>query len=77
MEAGTPAESSVCGPASNGHLASLIGTPDDGPARKVSAAGFSGIAINFVNFIDEFPLFRDEVLPRLERLGVHRGAPAR
>jgi FMNH2-dependent dimethyl sulfone monooxygenase len=64
----------------NGHSSiKLIGTPDDvaGGFAKVSAAGFTGIAINFVNFIDEFPLFRDEVLPRLERLGVHRGAPGR
>jgi FMNH2-dependent dimethyl sulfone monooxygenase len=26
--------------------------------------------MNFVNYLDEFPYFRDEVLPRLERLGV-------
>jgi FMNH2-dependent dimethyl sulfone monooxygenase len=63
----------------NGHSSiKLIGTPDDVAQgfAKVSATGFTGIAINFVNFIDEFPLFRDEVLPRLERLGVRKAAPS-
>jgi len=26
--------------------------------------------VSFVNYLDEVPLFRDEVLPRLVRLGV-------
>jgi len=30
----------------------------------------NGIAISFVNYTDELPFFRDEVLPRLERLGL-------
>lgn len=34
------------------------------------ADGLRRVAINFVNFNTEFPFFRDEVLPRLERLGV-------
>lgn len=45
----------------------------DGVARELadySAAGLTGIGMNFVNYLDEFPYFRDEVLPRLERLGV-------
>jgi len=37
---------------------------------KISATGITGIAIDFMNFTDEFPFFRDEVLPRLERLGI-------
>jgi dimethylsulfone monooxygenase len=28
-----------------------------------------------VNYADEFPYFRDEVLPRLERLGLRKPAP--
>lgn len=50
----------------------LIGTPDDVAAElaKISAAGFIGTTITFVNYVNEFPYFRDEVLPRLERLGL-------
>jgi len=50
----------------------LFGDPDDVAAglAGISRAGFTGIAVNFVHYLDEFPIFRDEVLPRLERLGV-------
>ena len=50
----------------------FIGDPDDVAAylAQVSAAGFTGCALSLVNYLDEFPYFRDEVLPRLERLGV-------
>jgi dimethylsulfone monooxygenase len=50
----------------------MVGTPDHvaGELAKVSAAGFTGIAFSFVNYLAEFPYFRDEVLPRLERLGI-------
>jgi alkanesulfonate monooxygenase SsuD/methylene tetrahydromethanopterin reductase-like flavin-dependent oxidoreductase (luciferase family) len=50
----------------------FIGSPDDvaGYLAQVSAAGFEGIAVSFVNYADEFPYFRDEVLPRLQRLGL-------
>ena len=52
----------------------LIGDPDDVAAElaKISAAGFIGTTITFVNYVDEFPYFRDEVLPRLERLGLRK-----
>ena len=52
----------------------LIGDPDDVAAElaKISGAGFIGTTITFVNYVDEFPYFRDEVLPRLERLGLRR-----
>jgi len=39
---------------------------------KISAAGFIGTTITFVNYLDEFPYFRHEVLPRLERLGLRQ-----
>jgi alkanesulfonate monooxygenase SsuD/methylene tetrahydromethanopterin reductase-like flavin-dependent oxidoreductase (luciferase family) len=53
---------------------SMVGTPDDvaGTLARVSAAGFDGIAFSFVNFSNEFPFFRQEVLPRLERMGVRQ-----
>jgi FMNH2-dependent dimethyl sulfone monooxygenase len=50
----------------------IVGDPDDVAAglAGLSEAGFAGFAFSFVNYIDEFPYFRDEVLPRLERLGL-------
>jgi hypothetical protein len=30
-----------------------------------------GIAFSMINDLNGLPLFRDEVLPRLERLGLH------
>ena len=52
----------------------VVGDPD-AVAKEFTAiahAGFSGIAMGFVNYLAEFPFFRDEVLPRLERAGVRR-----
>ena len=37
---------------------------------ELSTAGLNGIAISFINYLDEMPFFCDEVLPRLERLGL-------
>ena len=50
----------------------LTGSPDAiaNSLAQIAAAGFDGIALSFVNYLDELPLFRDEVLPRLERLGL-------
>ena len=55
----------------------LIGTPDDIAAglKSISDAGLAGTTIAFVNYIDEFPYFRDEVLPRLEVLGLREKSP--
>jgi len=36
----------------------------------LSQAGLTGIAVSFVNYIDELPFFCDEVIPRLRRAGV-------
>jgi alkanesulfonate monooxygenase SsuD/methylene tetrahydromethanopterin reductase-like flavin-dependent oxidoreductase (luciferase family) len=54
----------------------LIGTPDEIAAElaTLNQAGVRGIAVSFVNYLDEFPYFQDEVLPRLEALGVRRPA---
>jgi dimethylsulfone monooxygenase len=56
----------------------LIGDPDDVAKElaKISEAGFVGTTITFVNYVNEFPYFRDEVLPRLEKMGL-RKAPNR
>jgi FMNH2-dependent dimethyl sulfone monooxygenase len=50
----------------------MVGDPDDvaGTLAKISEAGFAGMCFSFVNYLAEFPFFRDEVLPRLERLGL-------
>jgi FMNH2-dependent dimethyl sulfone monooxygenase len=50
----------------------LIGDPD-GIARALadlSATGLTGIGLSFINYLDELPFFCEEVLPRLERLGL-------
>jgi dimethylsulfone monooxygenase len=50
----------------------FIGTPDQVAQElsSISAAGMRGIAVSFVNYLNEVPYFCDEVLPRLVRLGV-------
>ena len=50
----------------------LVGDPDavaQGLAA-LHAAGARGVAISFVNYIDELPFFCAEVLPRLVKLGL-------
>jgi FMNH2-dependent dimethyl sulfone monooxygenase len=39
----------------------------DGAAHP---AGLTGIAVSFVNYLDELPYFCAEVLPRMARLGL-------
>lgn len=54
----------------------IVGDPDL-VADKLAAyshAGLTGVALSFVNFIDETPFFCQEVLPRLARRGL-RGLP--
>lgn len=56
----------------------LTGTPEqvaDG-IESLIEAGFGGTTLSFVNYVDEFPYFRDTVLPLLEQRGlrpVHAG----
>jgi alkanesulfonate monooxygenase SsuD/methylene tetrahydromethanopterin reductase-like flavin-dependent oxidoreductase (luciferase family) len=50
----------------------LVGSPDH-IAEKLAElvqAGLRGIAVSFVNYLDELPYFVAEVLPRLERKGI-------
>lgn len=50
----------------------LVGSYDQVVERmkQLSDAGLDGMAVGMVNYIDEFPILRDEILPRLERLGL-------
>ena len=38
--------------------------------NALSECGIDGMAIGLVNYIDDFPALRDEVLPRMQRLGL-------
>ena len=38
--------------------------------HALSECGVDGMAIGLVNYIDDFPALRDEVLPRMQRLGL-------
>ena len=50
----------------------FVGSPDHiaEELAALSKGGIRGIAFSMINWLDELPLFRDEVLPRLERMGV-------
>jgi alkanesulfonate monooxygenase SsuD/methylene tetrahydromethanopterin reductase-like flavin-dependent oxidoreductase (luciferase family) len=50
----------------------FVGSPDEIARQfaEMSRAGVRGLALNMVNLLDELPFFRDEVLLRLERLGL-------
>lgn len=50
----------------------LVGTPDHiaDELEKLSATGLAGTTLAFVDYAEEFPYFRDEVLPRLEKKGL-------
>ena len=52
----------------------IVGTPDQVAYQlgELSNAGLRGIGISLVNYADELPYFRDEVLPRLERMGLRQ-----
>jgi FMNH2-dependent dimethyl sulfone monooxygenase len=52
----------------------LVGSYDEVAAmlNRLSDTGIDGMAVGLVNYIDEFPVIRDELLPRLERLGLRR-----
>ena len=50
----------------------FVGTPDEVAEElaNISTAGVRGIAVSFVNYLDELPYFCAEVLPRLARRGL-------
>jgi len=53
----------------------FVGTPDKVADELANFArgGVRGVAFSMINYLAEFPLFRDEVLPRLERIGLREG----
>ena len=50
----------------------VIGTPDDIVAelQKISATGVAGSTLVFLNYLQELPYFVQEVLPRMQRVGL-------
>jgi alkanesulfonate monooxygenase SsuD/methylene tetrahydromethanopterin reductase-like flavin-dependent oxidoreductase (luciferase family) len=52
----------------------LVGDPDTiaKEMAKIPASGFAGCTLSFVDYVKEFPYFRDTVMPRLERMGLRR-----
>ena len=50
----------------------FVGDPDDVAAEmaRMSASGLAGCTVAFVDYLKEIPFFVQEVLPRLERLGL-------
>lgn len=53
---------------------SIFGTPDHVVHElvRLSEAGFDGVSIIFVDYLQELPFFIQEVIPRLEDLGLRR-----
>ena len=54
----------------------IIGSYDDAAAMFMSLAesGLDGMAVGLVNYITEMPSLRDEIIPRMERLGLRERA---
>jgi dimethylsulfone monooxygenase len=54
----------------------IVGDPEHVAAElaALSAGGFTGVGVSFVNYLEELPYFCAEVLPRLEKLGL-RASP--
>ena len=52
----------------------FVGTPDEVASEmaRMSAAGLAGTSVAFLDYLKEIPYFVQEVLPRLERLGLRR-----
>ena len=50
----------------------IVGDPDYVAAlmTRLSECGIAALAMGFTNYLDEFPYFRDEVLPRLTDEGL-------
>ena len=50
----------------------IVGSPDDVAEKlaEIHAIGISGIAFSLVNYVTETPLIAQEVLPRLQKMGL-------
>jgi alkanesulfonate monooxygenase SsuD/methylene tetrahydromethanopterin reductase-like flavin-dependent oxidoreductase (luciferase family) len=57
---------------SGGGTFPVIGSYDEVAAqlKRLSDAGLDGMALASVNYVQEMPVIRDELLPRMERLGL-------
>jgi dimethylsulfone monooxygenase len=55
----------------------VIGSYDEVAEKflRLSEAGLDGMALILVNYVNEMPMLRDEVLPRLERLKIRKSRP--
>jgi alkanesulfonate monooxygenase SsuD/methylene tetrahydromethanopterin reductase-like flavin-dependent oxidoreductase (luciferase family) len=55
----------------------FVGSPDDVAAEMaaMSATGLAGCTVAFVDYLREIPFFVQEVLPRLERMGLRSADP--
>lgn len=56
----------------------FVGDPDQVALefKKLVDAGFNGLAFGLVNYLDELPYFCEEVIPRLEKMGLRESAIA-
>ena len=58
----------------------IVGSYDDAveTMQRLSSAGLDGLALGMINYVNDFPAIRDELLPRMERAGLrepqHRAA---
>lgn len=57
----------------------FVGTPDEVAAEmaRMSEAGLAGTSVAFLDYLKEIPYFIQEVLPRLERLGLRDPDPVK
>ncbi|NQV55234.1 MAG: LLM class flavin-dependent oxidoreductase [Rhodospirillales bacterium] len=55
----------------------LVGDPDTVVQKMtaLSEMGLAGIAMGLVHYVEHFPYFRDEILPRLVRAGLREEVP--
>jgi len=53
----------------------IVGDPDQVVAemKRLSECGISALAMGFANYLEHFPYFRDEVIPRLVHKGLRAG----
>ena len=56
----------------------VIGSYDDAVEefQRLADAGLDGFALGMINYVDDFPHIRDELLPRLERVGLRKPSAA-
>ena len=58
----------------HGTYGPITGTPDQVAETmcRMKEIGYSGLAFSFTNYMKELPYFQQEVMPRLEKLGVRQ-----